>query len=129
MSRKTIFPEVNKVPYVVGIGASAGGMEAIHDLFDYMPDNTGFAFVVIQHLSPDQKSLMAELLAKHTEMKVLEAADGVKVEANTIYVIPSKKIITISNGKLNVDEKIKSKLPNNAIDTFFESLAESEPKC
>lgn len=109
--------------FVVGIGASAGGMEAIHDLFDYMPENTGFAFVVIQHLSPDHKSLMAELLAKHTEMDVREAEDGMKVEANCIYVIPNKKLITIQNGKLRLDEKLKSRLPNNAVDVFFESLA------
>src|SRR5690242_4121692 len=99
--------------FVVGIGASAGGMEAIHDLFDYMPENTGFAFVVIQHLSPDHKSLLAELLSKHTEMNVREAEDGMKVEANCIYVIPSKKLITIHEGKIKLDEKIKSRLPNN----------------
>ena len=59
--RKIVSPS-----YIVGIGASAGGMEAIHDFFDYMPTNTGFSFVVVQHLSPDHKSLMAELLSKHT---------------------------------------------------------------
>ncbi len=115
-------------PIIVGIGASAGGMEAIHDLFDYMPDNTGFSFVVIQHLSPDYKSLMAELLSRHTQMNVFEAQDGMVVMPNCIYVIPSKKLITIHQGKLRLDEKLKSKLPNNAIDVFFESLAEDAGK-
>ncbi|RAW00283.1 chemotaxis protein CheB [Pseudochryseolinea flava] len=124
MSRKSNFQKNSSAQYVVGIGASAGGMEAIHDLFDYMPTNTGFAFVVIQHLSPDHKSMMGELLAKHTDMKVLEAVDGTALEANCIYVIPSKKLITIRDGKLVVDEKLKTKIPNNAIDVFFESLAE-----
>src|SRR5688500_15071739 len=112
MSRKSSFLKNSRAQYVVGIGASAGGMEAIHDLFDYMPENTGFAFVVIQHLSPDHKSLMAELLAKHTDMNVVEAADGMTVEPDCIYVIPSKKLITIQDGKLKVDDKVKSKLPN-----------------
>jgi len=109
--------------YIVGIGASAGGLEAIHDLFDYMPQNTGFSFVVIQHLSPDYKSLMAELLSRHTEMHVREAEDGMNVEPDCIYVIPSKKLMTIKDGKLHLVEKIKSSAPNNAIDVFMESLA------
>ena len=62
-------------PKIVGIGASAGGMEALHDLFDYLPANTGFSYVVVQHLSPDYKSLMADLLSKHTAMRVREAVD------------------------------------------------------
>ena len=70
----------NSKEYVVAIGASAGGLEAIHDLFDNMPEDTNFSFVVIQHLSPDYKSLMGELLSKHTSMKVLEAKDGMPVE-------------------------------------------------
>src|SRR3954466_3338669 len=102
--------------YIVGIGASAGGLEAIHDLFDYMPQNTGFSFVVIQHLSPNYKSLLAELLSRHTEMTVQEAEDGMTVVPNCIYVIPSKKVITIQQGRLRLDEKAKSKSPNNAID-------------
>lgn len=113
---------------IVGVGASAGGMEAIHDLFDYMPVNTGFAFVVIQHLSPDHKSLMAELLSKHTDMEVHEAGESMEVRAGSIYVIPSKKLITIRDGRLYLDEKLKSRLPNNAIDVFFESLAEDKGK-
>ncbi|MGV3539023.1 MAG: chemotaxis protein CheB, partial [Rufibacter sp.] len=61
--------------YLIGIGASAGGLEAIHKLFDHFPNNSTFSFVIIQHLSPDHKSLMAELLSKHTQMRVQEAED------------------------------------------------------
>ncbi|MBA4056448.1 MAG: chemotaxis protein, partial [Marivirga sp.] len=114
--------------YIVGVGASAGGMEALHDLFDYMPANTGFSFVIIQHLSPDYKSLMAELLSRHTKMQVCDANDGMKIEPNCIYAIPSKKLMTVKSGKLLLNEKLKSNRPNNAIDVFFESLAEDRKK-
>jgi two-component system, chemotaxis family, CheB/CheR fusion protein len=112
--------------YVVGIGASAGGLEAIHDLFDNIPQDTNFSFVIIQHLSPDYKSLMAELLSKHTKMQVLEADEGMLVKPNCVYVIPNKKLITIRHGKLRLTEKNATNAPNTAIDTFFESLAEDK---
>ena len=91
-----------------------------------MPDNTGFSFVIIQHLSPDYKSLMTDLLSRHTHMQVIEAEDGMLVEPNRIYAIPSRKLMTIRQGRLNLNEKLKSNLPNNAIDVFFESLAEDQ---
>ena len=115
--------------YVVGIGASAGGMEAIHTLFDAMPANTGFSFVVIQHLSPDHKSLLAELLSKHTMMQVYEAEDGMMLMPDCIYVIPIKKRISISKGVLRVVEKVKDGTPNNAVDVFFNSLAVEKKTC
>src|SRR6187399_638446 len=100
--RKLVSPS-----HIIGIGASAGGMEAIHDLFDYMPANTGFSFVVVQHLSPDYKSLMAELLSKHTTMQVREASENMVIEPDRIYVIPNKKLISVSNGRLRLGEKLK----------------------
>ncbi|MCW3088179.1 MAG: chemotaxis protein [Sediminibacterium sp.] len=109
--------------HIVGIGASAGGMEALHELFDNMPPDTGFSFVVIQHLSPDYKSLMSELLAKHTMMQVFEATEGMPVKPNCVYVIPSKVLLTVKQGRLRLTEKIKNNQPNNAIDVFLESLA------
>src|SRR5262245_50290087 len=128
MARKTARHNSTVSPpqYVVGIGASAGGMQAIHDLFDHLPPATGFAFVVVQHLSPDYKSLMVELLAKHTHMPVLEAEHGMAVEANCVYAIPNKKIMTIQGGKLQLVEKVRGPHPNMAIDTFFASLAEDK---
>ncbi|MBL0743162.1 chemotaxis protein CheB [Chryseolinea lacunae] len=111
---------------VVGIGASAGGLEAIHDLFDYLPSNTGFSFIVIQHLSPDHKSLMGELLSKHTDMQVHEATEDTAIEPDCIYVIPSKKLMTINAGRLHLVDKLRYNGPNNAIDVFFESLADDQ---
>mgnify|MGYP000297668962 FL=1 len=110
--------------YLVAIGASAGGLEAINDLFHNTPVDTGFSFVVVQHLSPDHKSLMSELLSKHTSMKVYEAEDQIPLVSNCIYLLPNKKLMTVRNGKLLLHDKTKSSLPNNAIDTFFHSLAE-----
>jgi two-component system CheB/CheR fusion protein len=74
---------------VIGIGASAGGIEALRGFFDAAPAETGFAFVVIQHLDPSQPSHMAGLLLRYTEMKVSEVEDGTAVQANHVYTIPS----------------------------------------
>ncbi len=70
--------------YIVGIGASAGGLEALQEFFKAMPEKTGLAFVVIQHLSPDYKSLMDELLARYTRLRIVKVEDGMPVEADTI---------------------------------------------
>lgn len=113
---------------IVCIGASAGGMEAIHDLFDNLPQDTGFSFIVIQHLSSDYKSLMGELLSKHTTMNVVEARDGAEVEPNTVYVIPNNRNITIQDRKLILKAKEDGRSPNMAIDIFLHSLARDAGK-
>lgn len=127
-AKKTEIQQKTGKDYVVGIGASAGGLEAIHEVFDNMPDDTNFSFVIIQHLSPDHKSLMAELLSKHTSMRVFEASDGMRVEKNCVYLIPTKKVMTIEHGKLRLQDKQRDHLPNTAIDIFFESLAKEKGK-
>ncbi|MDT3401375.1 chemotaxis protein CheB [Mucilaginibacter terrae] len=109
--------------YIITIGASAGGLEAIHEFFDHMPPNSGFTFVVIQHLSPDYKSLLVELVSKHTHMKVREAGNDMLLEQNCVYIIPSKKTMTIRHRKLRLADKVKDRTPNNAIDTFLLTLA------
>lgn len=109
--------------YIVGIGASAGGLIPINDFFESMPENTGMAFVVVQHLSPDHKSLMSELLAKHTPMEVYEGEENMIVKRDCIYLIPNQNRMIIDNGKLKLLPKPPDKKPNNAIDIFFESLA------
>ncbi len=114
--------------YLIGIGASAGGLEAIHKLFDHFPDNSSFSFVIIQHLSPDHKSLMAELLSKHTSMQVQEAEDKMFTRPNCIYVLPSGKQLTMEHGRLRLTDKERSREPNFAIDLFFESMAKSRGK-
>jgi two-component system CheB/CheR fusion protein len=109
--------------YIVAIGASAGGLEAIHEFFDSMPETPYTSFIIIQHLSPDYKSLLVELVARHTDMKVYEAADLQEIERKCVYVIPNTKLITIQKNKLRLAEKKNLKLPNNAIDVFLYSLA------
>jgi two-component system CheB/CheR fusion protein len=113
---------------VVGIGASAGGLEAIHELFDYMPDDTGYCFVIVQHLSPDYKSLMPELLAKHSQMHIYEAEEGMILEPNCIYVIPSKSVMSLEGSQIRLTDKDRKAQPNNAIDTFLTSLAKEKGK-
>ncbi|WP_121354687.1 chemotaxis protein CheB [Flavisolibacter nicotianae] len=112
--------------FVVAIGASAGGLEAIQEFFDNMPSNGNLSFIIIQHLSPDYKSLLVELISKHTFMKVREAAHNMPVEKNCVYVIPNDKLLTIRNGDLQLTEKKIEKAPNTAIDTFLKSLAEDQ---
>lgn len=112
--------------FIVAIGASAGGLEAIHEFFDNMPANGNFSFVVIQHLSPDYKSLLVELVAKHTNMQVVEAGHDVKVEPNFVYVIPNNKLLSIQNGRLQLAVKNFEKAPNTAIDYFLHSLAKDQ---
>lgn len=108
---------------VVGIGASAGGLEALEQVFEGMPAETGMAFVVIQHLSPDFESMMDELLVRKTSMPVLMASDQMVVEPNSIYLIPAKKEMIISDGKLLLKDKDPGKGLSLPINQFFKSLA------
>ncbi|MGD9971536.1 MAG: chemotaxis protein CheB [Desulfatirhabdiaceae bacterium] len=112
--------------HYVGIGASAGGLEAIDAFFTHMPSHSGLAFIVIQHLSPDYKSLMVELLSKKTEMRVHRAEDGMAVEANQVYLIPPKKNLTIFHGRLLLKDQETSRSINLPIDIFLRSLAEDQ---
>ena len=95
------FTEVNESAFtrtdfpVVCIGASAGGLEALQEFFQNMPPNPGAAFVIIQHLSPDYKSLMDELLARYTPLKIHRVVDGMPVEKDHLYLIPPRKNMTI----------------------------------
>lgn len=112
------------VPHIVGIGASAGGLDALERFFDHLPLDTGMAFVVVQHLSPAFKSLMDELLGRHTKLPIHLVEDGMQVESNHVYLIPPKKEMIISDGRLLLSERDQQKqelsLP---IDVFFRSLA------
>lgn len=107
--------------YVIAIGASAGGMDQINRFFDYTPLD-GVSYIVIQHLSADYKSMMASLLDKHTKLNIEEATHNMTVEMNKVYLIPSKNIMTIEDGKLLLTDKLKG--VNLTINTFFKSLAE-----
>lgn len=109
--------------HVVGVGASAGGLEALEELFNELPDDTGMAFVVIQHLSPDFKSHMEELLARRTKMPIHRVENGMEVEPNSLYLIPPKMEMVIREGKLLLTEKGPERSLSHPIDQFFRSLA------
>ena len=110
--------------HVVGIGASAGGLEAIENLFSTLPHDTGAAFVVVQHLSPNFESHMEELLARKTEMKVCRVENEMAVEPNTVYLIPPNKQMVISHARLLITERDAEEVPNLPIDNFLRSLAD-----
>ncbi|MGI8952761.1 MAG: chemotaxis protein CheB, partial [Chitinophagaceae bacterium] len=107
--------------YIIAIGASAGGMNQINSFFDYTPLD-GVSYIVIQHLSADYKSMMAALLAKHSKLNIIEAENNMLVEKNKVYLIPSKNVMTIKDGRLLLTDKNKG--VNLTINTFFTSLAE-----
>ena len=107
--------------FVVGIGASAGGLNAYKAFFDALPPHTGMAFVVISHLHPAAHSQLAEILSRHTKMTVALAASGMKVRANQVYVIPANADLLIENGALSVVSPRISR--NSQVDLFFTSLA------
>lgn len=109
---------------IVGIGASAGGLEVLEQFFTNMPANCGMAFVVIQHLSPDHKGMLSELLQRVTKMKVSTVTDRMKVKPNCVYVIPSNKSMSILNGVLHLFEPVEAHGLRLPIDFFFRSLAD-----
>jgi len=119
----TVEPSASQPTFIVGIGASAGGLNPIEEFFDHMPVDTGMAFVVVQHLSPDFKSLMDELLARHTRMAIHKVIDSMEVEANSIYLIPPEKNMALSEGRLLLTDQESHRGLNLPIDIFFRSLA------
>ncbi len=108
--------------YVVAIGASAGGLEAIEAFFDHTP-NDGVTYILIQHLSANFKSHMVQILSRHSKLQVLEATDNEKIEGNRVYIIPGAKFMTIENGRLMLFDKKDTKAPHLTIDHFLKSLA------
>ena len=109
--------------FVVGIGASAGGLNAYKAFFNALPPDTGMAFVVISHLHPEAYSQLAKILSRHTKMTVSLAASGMKVLANEVYVIPTNADLSIENGALNVASPRVGR--NSQVDIFFISVAKA----
>ncbi len=112
--------------FIIGIGASAGGLDALYNLFD-SPVPHQASFVIIQHLPPEYKSTTAELLSKHTGEKVTEVKNKMPVEAGRIYVMSERKTLTIQNGVMLLQD-VESSRFNNPIDLFFGSLAKDQGK-
>jgi two-component system CheB/CheR fusion protein len=109
---------------IVGIGASAGGLEALKEFFTAMPADNGMAFVVIQHLDPSHVSHMSELLAKFTDMRVVQAEDQMALDANSVYTIPPNKFLGLAEGRLHLTEPVRRDGMRMPINFFFRSLAE-----
>lgn len=109
---------------IVGIGASAGGLEALTQLLKHLPDDTGMALVVVQHLAPQHQSMLTELLSRATKVPVVEATEGKRVEPDHIYVIPPNTDMVISDGVLSLKPREIRAGPPLPIDCFLISLAE-----
>jgi two-component system CheB/CheR fusion protein len=111
---------------IVGIGASAGGLEAYTQLLRHLPTDTGMGFVLVQHLDPQHESALASLLAKATLLPVREVTDDLSVEPDNIYVIPPNTSLTIANGVLKLQPRQRTGGGYRSIDIFFESLAQDQ---
>ncbi len=111
---------------LVGIGASAGGLEAFTKLLKTLPPDTGMAFVLVQHLAPTKDSILTELLSKATSMSVLEVQDGMLVEPDHVYVIPPNKLMAVYHGKLLLQPRAEPHTQHMPVDSFFRSLAEDQ---
>lgn len=114
---KNLFP-------VVGIGASAGGLEAFKKLISAIPENSGMAYILVQHLHPEHESSLPEILQRITKIPVIEISDNVHVDPDRIYVIPSNKILVATDGILELSPRPVTDKLNLPIDIFFSSLAE-----
>jgi two-component system CheB/CheR fusion protein len=121
--KKTSVRVTEKFP-IIGIGASAGGLEALEQFLSNVPENTGMAFIVIQHLDPTQKGMLPELLQRITKMKVYQVKDRIRVMINSVYVIPPNTSMSILNGMLHLFEPVESRGMRLPIDYFFRSLAD-----
>ena len=126
MAKNATKAAVVNTPVIVGIGASAGGLEALEDFFSHVPTASNIAFVVIQHLDLTHKDIMHELLQRTTSMKVTQAQNHIKVKPNCVYVIPPNKDLSILNGVLFLLEPVSSRGLWLPINFFFRSLANDQ---
>jgi two-component system CheB/CheR fusion protein len=111
---------------VVGIGASAGGLDALKELLQALPTDTGMAFVVVQHLDPTHSSMLSEILSRATKMPVTEVKDEPAVEPNHVYVLPPNRNMIINKGVLSLAARTEARGQHRPIDSFFRSLAEDQ---
>ena len=114
------------MPLIVAIGASAGGLKAFQTFFAAMPADCGMAFVLVQHLDPHYQSMLVDILARAIAMPVIEAGEGMRVDPETIYVIPPDATLSITGGVLRVERPAPSRLHRWPINTFFSALAEDQ---
>jgi two-component system, chemotaxis family, CheB/CheR fusion protein len=114
-----------KLP-IVGIGASAGGLEALELFLKNVPGNSGIAYIVIQHLDPTQKGMLPELLQRVSSMRVFQVEDLMKVKPDCVYVIPPNKTMSIFKGVLHLFEPVEVRGLRLPVDFFLRSLAEDQ---
>src|SRR5690606_33588869 len=111
---------------IVGIGASAGGVEALEGLFKGIPVDSGCAFVLVTHLGPERKSLLNEIVARHTAIPVRLAENGVEVRPNEVYVLPADAILGIEGGRLTIRAQDPLRRERKPIDVFLAELARDQ---
>ena len=111
---------------IVGIGASAGGLEALEQFLGHVPAGSGMAFVIVQHLDPTQKGIMPELLQRATRMKVIQVKDRTKVQPDCVYAIPPNKDMSILHGVLHLLDPVTPRGLRLPIDFFLRSLAQDQ---
>src|SRR5438128_5221073 len=114
---------------IVGIGASAGGLEAVTHLLEHLPADTGMGFVLVQHLDPDHESALAQILARVTSMPVREVANDLRIAPNHVYIIPPNTDMAIALGVLKLQRRQAGRAPHHSIDFFFQSLAQDQHEC
>ncbi|MBA4255668.1 MAG: PAS domain S-box protein [Polaromonas sp.] len=110
--------------YLVGVGASAGGLEALSALISSLPINLGLCYVVVQHLSPTYRSMLVQLLSRETAMAVMEIEDGSKPEADTIFITPANSNVTLHEGCFRLTSTSRKMVPKPSVNVFLTSLAE-----
>ena len=127
VQKATTLKKYNPIDFhIVGIGASAGGLEALEQFFKNVPTKCGLAFVVVQHLDPIHVGIMPELLQRTTEMKVVQITDNLRVQPNMVYVIPPNKSMSVLNGFLHLFDPLETRGLRLPIDYFFRSLADDQ---
>ncbi len=114
---KNLFP-------VIGIGASAGGLDAFKKLVRAIPQNSGMAYIIVQHLHPEHTSALTEILQRETDLSVKEITDNIEVKPESIYIIPANKMLVATDGILQLSPRESGAKKNMPIDIFFSSLAE-----
>src|SRR5215216_5390663 len=129
MNKKTVAPESRKKGTrsfsVTGIGASAGGIEAMTELLRHLSPTTGMAFVYIQHLDPNHESMLTAILGRATKMKVVEATNGMRIEPDHLYIIPPNQEMSVADGLLTLTLRKERPAVSMPVDDFFNSLADA----
>src|SRR3954453_20780036 len=116
-----------RLPFpVVGVGASAGGLESFIEFLSALRQDSGMAFVFVQHLPPERESLMADILSHKTKMLVQQVEDGMEGKPDHLYVIRPGHVLTIKDGRLHLGPQLGARAANRPVDDFFKSLAEEQ---